>query len=74
MNNKFFKFHFKNDKTERGTSCHKNFDNFTDAMKFAYDYLDGLNNKPVKEAGQYRIIGVYEILYTHDNSVPSELN
>ena len=74
MNNKFFKFHFKNDKTKRGTSCHKNFDNFTDAMNFAYDYLDKLNDKPKKEVGQYRIIGVYEILYTHDNSVPSELN
>ena len=74
MNNKFFKFHFKNDRTKRGTSCHKNFDDFSEAMNFAYDYLDELNNKPDTETGQYRIIGVYEILYTHDNSVPSELN
>jgi len=74
VNNKFFKFHFKNDKTKRGTSCHKNYDNFTEAMNFAYDYLDALNDKPDTESGQYRIIGVYEILYTHDNSVPSELN
>ena len=74
MNNKFFKFHFKNDRTNRGTSCHKNFDDFSEAMNFAYDYLDELNNKPDTESGQYRIIGVYEILYTHDNSVPSELN
>ncbi len=74
MNNKFFKFHFKNDRTKRGTSCHKNLDSFTEAMNFAYDYLDKLNDKPDTELGQYRIIGVYEILYTHDNSVPSELN
>jgi len=74
MNNKFFKFHFKNDKSNRGTSCHKNLDNFTEAMNFAYDYLDKLNDKPDTDSGQYRIIGVYEILYTHDNSVPSELN
>ena len=74
MNNKFFKFHFKNDKTKRGTSCHKNLDYFTEAMNFAYDYLDKLNGEPDSDSGQYRIIGVYEILYTHDNSVPSELN
>jgi len=74
MNNKFFKFHFKNDETERGTSCHKNFDNFSEAINFAYDHLDRLNDKPDTEPGQYRIIGVYEILYAHDNSVPSELN
>ena len=49
-------------------------DDFTEAMNFAYDYLDKLNDKPDTESGQYRIIGVYEILYTHDNSVPSELN
>ena len=43
-------------------------------MNFAYDYLDKLNGEPESDSGQYRIIGVYEILYTHDNSVPSELN
>jgi len=74
MNNKYFKFHFKNDKTKRGTSCHKNYDNFTEAMNFAYDYLDKLNDKPDTEPGQYRIVGVYEILYTHDIPVPRELN
>ena len=74
MNNKFFKFHFKNDRTKRGTSCHKNLDNFTEAMNFAYDYLDTLNDKPDTEPGQYRIVGVYEILYTHDIPVPRELN
>ena len=74
MNNKFFKFHFKNDSSKRGTSCHQNLDSFTEAMNFAYDYLDKLNDKPDTESGQYRIVGVYEILYTHDNSVPSELN
>tara|TARA_R100000900_G_scaffold128839_1_gene104619 strand:- start:495 stop:707 length:213 start_codon:yes stop_codon:yes gene_type:complete len=70
MNNKFFKFHFKNDKTSRGTSCHKNFDDFSDAMSFAYNYLDELNTK----ASGYRIVGIYEILYTHNSPVPSELN
>ena len=74
MNNKFFKFHFKNDKAKRGTSCHKILDSFTEAMSFAYDYLDKLNDKPDTELGQYRIVGVYEILYSHDNSVPRELN
>jgi hypothetical protein len=43
-------------------------------MNFAYDYLDTLNDKPDTEPGQYRIVGVYEILYSHDNSVPRELN
>ena len=70
MNNKFFKFHFKNDKTKRGTSCHKNLDNFSEAMSFAHDYLDKLNT----EANGYRIVGIYEILYTHNSPVPSELN
>ena len=74
MNNKFFKFHFKNDKSNRGTSCHKNLDNFAEAMSFAYDYLDQLNAKPDSESGPYRIVGVYEILYYHDNSVTRELN
>ena len=70
MNNKFFKFHFKNEKTERATSFHKNLDSFTDAMNFAYDKLDELN----LQASGYRIVGIYEILYSHGNSVPSELN
>ena len=74
MNNKFFKFHFKNEKTKRGASFHENLSNFTDAMSYAYDKLDELNSKNAPEGGTYRIIGVYEILYTHDNSVPSELN
>ncbi len=43
-------------------------------MSFASDYLDQLNAKPDSESGPYRIVGVYEILYYHDNSVTRELN
>ena len=56
---KFYKFHFKNEEENKHYSCHVDLDSYTDAMKFAYDKLDELNNI---KAG-YRIVGVYEILY-----------
>jgi hypothetical protein len=54
-----YKFHFKNEKASNHYSCDVDLDTYTDAMKFAYDKLDELNNN---QTG-YRIIGVYEILY-----------
>jgi hypothetical protein len=59
MSDKFFKFHYKND-----------FDDFSDAMKFAYDKLDELNEL----VGGYRIIGVYEILYPANSYKPNQIN
>ena len=69
MKEKFYKFHFKNDLANKVYSCHVELDSYTDAMQFAFDKLDHLNN----EAGGYRIVGVYEILYPV-SSVPRELN
>ena len=43
MSNKFFKFHYKNDKESLAVSYDVVFDDFSDAMKFAYDKLDELN-------------------------------
>ncbi len=60
MSNKFFKFHFKNDKLTKAASFHVELDTFTEAMEFAYEKLDQLNERD----NGYRIIGVYEIL-TH---------
>ena len=54
MNDKFFKFHYKNDKESLATSYDVVFDDFSDAMKFAYDKLDELNQL----VSGYRIIGV----------------
>ena len=64
MSDKFYKFHFKNDKVEEAVSFHVNLDNF------AYDKLDELN----KNTSGYRIIGIYEILYSLGATVPRELN
>ena len=65
MNNKYFKFHFKNDKIDKADSYDLELDNFTEAMQFAYDKLDELNNN---NSG-YRIIGIYEILTERSNYV-----
>tara|TARA_R100000664_G_C2729195_1_gene120224 strand:+ start:291 stop:503 length:213 start_codon:yes stop_codon:yes gene_type:complete len=70
VSDKFYKFHFKNDKVEEAVSFHVNLDSFTEAMNFAYDKLDELN----KNASGYRIIGIYEILYSLGATVPRELN
>lgn len=59
MKEKFYKFHFKNDIENKIYSCHVELDSYTEAMKFAYDKLDCLN----EEVTGYRIVGVYEILY-----------
>lgn len=56
---KFYKFHFKNDDANKSYSCHVDLKTYTEAMKFAYDKLDELNEK----SSGYRIVGVYEILY-----------
>ena len=58
MQEKFYKFHFKNDKTNNASSYDVNFDNFTEALDYAYNKLDQLNST---NSG-YRIIGIYEIL------------
>ena len=55
---KFFKFHFKNDKTNKAASFNVKIDDFVSAISFAYDKLDQLNSKN----NGYRIVGVYEIL------------
>ena len=71
MKEKFYKFHFKNDLINKAYSCHIELDDYTEAMKFAYDKLDDLNN----HNGGYRIIGVYEILYpTNYIKVNQQLN
>jgi hypothetical protein len=58
MKNKYFKFHFKNDKESKIDSYNVDLNNFTEAMEFAYDKLDELNNN----TNGYRIVGIYEIL------------
>jgi hypothetical protein len=58
MQEKFYKFHFKNDETNKASSYDVNFNNFTEALDYAYNKLDQLNSR---DSG-YRIIGVYEIL------------
>jgi len=65
MNNKNFKFHFKNDKISRAESYDENLSSFSEAMEYAYDTLDELNEK---NSG-YRIIGIYEILSLRKNDV-----
>jgi len=64
MRNKFFKFHFKNDKALKIASYDVDLNNFTEAMEYAYNKLDELNE--IKNG--YRIIGIYEILTQRDNS------
>lgn len=59
MSDKFYKFHFKNETANKHYCCHVDLDSYTDAMEFAYDKLDELNN----HLAGYRIVGVYEILY-----------
>jgi len=66
MNNKYFKFHFKNDKENKINSYNIDFNNFTEAIEFAYDKLEVLEN----QARGYRIVGIYEILTGRDNFVP----
>ena len=70
MSDKFFKFHYKNDKESLAASYDVVFDDFSDAMKFAYDKLDELNEL----VGGYRIIGVYEILYPTNSYKPNQIN
>ena len=71
MKEKFYKFHFKNDKTNKASSCDVNLNNFTQAMEYAYNRLDELNTI---NSG-YRIIGVYEILgYKNCGEVPTLTN
>lgn len=55
---KFFKFHFKNDKTNKAASFNIKMEDFVEATSFAYNKLDELNSK---NKG-YRIVGIYEIL------------
>ena len=70
MNDKFFKFHYKNDKESLAASYDVVFDDFSEAMKFAYDKLDELNEL----VSGYRIIGVYEILYPANSYKPNQIN
>ena len=70
MSDKFYKFHFKSEKNEKAVSFHVNLDSFTEAMNYAHNKLDELN----KNANGYRIIGIYEILYSLGATVPRELN
>jgi len=58
MQEKFYKFHFKNDKMNKVSSCDINLDNFTEALDYAYNKLDKLNSTNFG----YRIVGIYEIL------------
>ena len=58
MSNKYFKFHFKNDKVDKSTSYDIKLNTFNDAMEFAYNKLDELN----ESSAGYRIIGIYEIM------------
>ena len=58
MSNKNFKFHFKNDKINKIASYDLHLSNFVEAMKFADDKLDQLNDKN----NGYRIVGIYEII------------
>ena len=70
MSDKFFKFHYKNDEKSLTASYDVVFDDFSDAMKFAYDKLDELN----QSVSGYRIVGVYEILYPTNSYKPSQNN
>ena len=70
MSDKFYKFHFKSEKNEKAVSFHVNLDSFTEAMNYAHNKLDELK----KNANGYRIIGIYEILYSLGATVPRELN
>lgn len=71
MKDKFFKFHFKNDRVSKVQSFDvENLDQFSDALKFAYDTLDNLNEKE----GGYRIVGIYEILYPANSYNPNQIN
>jgi len=70
MSDKFFKFHYKNDEKSLVASYDVVFDDFSDAMKFAYDKLDELN----QSVSGYRIVGVYEILYPTDSYKPNQIN
>jgi len=70
VSDKFYKFHFKSEKNEKAVSFHVNLDSFTEAMNYAHNKLDELN----KNANGYRIIGIYEILYSLGATVPRELN
>ena len=65
MSDKCFKFHFKNEKINRAESCDTNLNNFSEAMEYAYDKLDELNEKNTG----YRIIGIYEIVGERNNHV-----
>ena len=66
MSSKYFKFHFKNDKIDKAESYDVGLNNFSEAVEYAYNKLDGLNEKN----NGYRIIGVYEILTLRENHVP----
>mgnify|MGYP003637282012 CR=1 FL=1 len=66
MNNKYFKFHFKNNKMDKATSYDLELKDFSGAIEFAYNKLEKLNG----EFSGYRIIGIYEILIGRDNYVP----
>jgi hypothetical protein len=64
VDNKFFKFHFKNDKMKKIASYDVDLNNFTEAMEYAYDKLDELN----EAKNGYRIVGIYEILLSRHES------
>ena len=70
MSDKIFKFHYKNDEKSLVASYDVVLDDFSDAMKFAYDKLDELN----QSVSGYRIVGVYEILYPTDSYKPNQIN
>lgn len=55
---KYFKFHFKNERTNKATSFNVKIEDFNSALSYAFDKLDQLNEK---NKG-YRIVGIYEIL------------
>ena len=67
MNNKFYKFHFKNDKVDKVASYNIELNDFKDAIQFANNELAKLNDN---DHG-YRIVGIYEILTRRDNFVPN---
>ena len=64
MRDKFFKFHFKNEKAKKVASYDVGLDTFTEAMNYAYNKLDELN----ETKNGYRIVGIYEILIQRENS------
>ena len=55
MKDKFYKFHFKNDKINKAESYDLELNTFDDALKFAYSKLDELNSATLG----YRIVGIY---------------